>query len=218
MAMHDRIQRAWEDAVARDVRDRGVRSEAVLRALRDTPRADFLPETLREEAAVDGPLSIGSGQTISQPYIVGLMTEWAAPEPGHTVLEIGTGSGFQAAVLSKLVRRVYTVERIQGLARDAEQRFQRLGLGNIHVRAGDGYEGWPEAAPFDAVVATAACEEVPEPWWRQIRPGGRLVVPIGPPHGEQVLIVYETQPGGARRALHRLPVRFVPFVRGPGCE
>ena len=190
---------------ARDVRD-----ARVLAAMRAVPRHEFVPAELRARAYEDSPLPIGHGQTISQPYIVAFMTEQLAPQPGQRVLEIGTGSGYQAAVLSKLVAEVFTIEIVEPLATRAAADLARLGCKNVRVRAGDGYQGWPDAAPFDAIIVTCAPDHVPEPLVRQLREGGRMVIPVGE-DGVQELCVLEKRDGKIeRRAV--LPVRFVPMT------
>ena len=182
----------------------------VLDALRRTPRHLFVPAEVREAAYTDSPLPIGHGATISQPFIVAVMTHVAQPEPGDVVLEVGTGTGYQAAVLSPLVRQVYTVEIVAPLASSAADRLKRLGYGNVTVRAGDGYAGWPAHAPFDAILVTAGATHVPEPLVRQLKPGGRMVIPVGP-RGDQRLTLVEKDARGrvSRRTLFK--VRFVPL-------
>lgn len=191
--------------------------ERVLEALREVPRDEFVPPELRHCAWANRPLPIGHGQTISQPYIVALMTDLIDPRPEHRVLEVGTGSGYQAAVLSRLVSRVYTAERLPELAADATARLRRLGYANIETRCADGRLGWPEQAPFDAVLVAAAATEVPPELLRQLKPGGVLVIPVGAPHEAQQLAAIRV--GGDGRASRRdlLPVAFVPLLReAPG--
>lgn len=190
---------------ARDVRD-----PAVLRALRHVPRHEFVPVSMREYAYADRPLPIGEGQTISQPYIVAFMTELLEVQPGQRVLEIGTGSGYQAAVLAELGVEVYTIEIVEKLAATARELLQRLGYAKVHVRAGDGYRGWPEFAPFDRIIVTAAPPQVPQPLIDQLKPGGRLVVPEG--EHEQDLVLYTKTSDGKLRRERVLPVRFVPMT------
>ena len=174
------------------------------------PRHEFVPEPYRDRAYDDCPLPIGYDQTISQPYIVALMTEQLDPQPTDRILEIGTGSGYQAAVLAQLVAEVYTIEIIEPLAQRAETDLHRLGYTNIHVRVGDGCQGWPEAAPFDAIIVTCAPEQVPPPLVEQLKPGGPLIIPIGP-LGEQELMLFRKQ--GEQLEKHDvLPVRFVPMT------
>ena len=192
---------------ARDVRDRRV-----LDAMRKVARHRFVPQALIPRAYDDSPLPIGYNQTISQPFIVAYMTEALAVEPSHTVLEIGTGSGYQAAVLGEIARAVYTIEIVPELARRAADVLKELGYGNVHVRAGDGYAGWPEQAPFDRIMVTAAPEEIPKPLIDQLGPRGRLIVPVGEQGTTQWLtIVEKTAQGVTQRRT--LPVRFVPFTR-----
>ena len=190
---------------------RGMHDPAVLAAMRRVPRHEFVPGRVRERAYADHPLPIGEGQTISQPYVVALMTELAAVAPGARVLEVGTGSGYQAAVLAEVGADVYTIEIVESLARSARATLDRLGYGRVHTRHGDGYRGWPEAAPFAAIVVTAAPPEVPPDLLAQLAPGGRLVVPVGT--GEQELQVHERTPDGIR--VRRVtPVQFVPMTGG----
>ncbi len=206
-----------ESARARMIREhlagRGVRDERVLRAMGEVPRHEFVPPALRRHAYDDRPLPIGGGQTISQPYIVAAMTELAKVGPDDIALEIGTGSGYQAAILARLARRVYTIEILPDLAESARARLDRLGYTNVLVRAGDGYQGWPEHAPFDVIVVTAAPDEVPSALIDQLKPGGRLVVPVGPEDAVQSLKLIEKDLGGALRERDVMPVRFVPMVR-----
>jgi protein-L-isoaspartate(D-aspartate) O-methyltransferase len=197
--------------VAEQIAARGVRSAAVLAAMSKVPRHEFVPVRWRDEAYADHPLPIGEGQTISQPYIVALMTELAAVGPGARVLEVGTGSGYQAAVLATLGAEVWSIEIVESLARSAQATLARLGYDRVRTRTGDGYQGWPEAAPFEAIVVTAAPPEVPAALLAQLAPGGRLVIPVG--SAEQELQVHERTADGVR--VRRItPVRFVPMVRG----
>lgn len=188
---------------------RGIRDPAVLAAMRRVPRHEFVPEQWREQAYADRPLPIGEEQTISQPYIVALMTELAAVGPGTRVLEVGTGSGYQAAVLAELGAEVHTIEIVEPLARRARATLERLGYGRVHVRHGDGYRGWPEAAPFTVIVVTAAPPEVPPELLAQLAQGGRLVIPVGT--WDQELQVHERTADGVR-VRRVLPVRFVPMT------
>ena len=190
-----------------------ITDSAVLEAMRAVPRHRFVPAALRESAYEDRPLPIGHGQTISQPWIVARMTELVRPEPGDTVLEVGTGSGYQAAVLAEVVDHVFTIEIVDELARSARQRLRELGYGNVTVRHGDGYRGWPEHAPFDAIVVTAAPEQIPEPLVDQLASGGRMVIPVGPQARGQALTVLHRREDGSigRRVVSA--VRFVPMTR-----
>ncbi len=176
-------------------------------------RRAMVPAPIRDDAYWDSPLSIGHGQTISQPYIVALMTELARPAPSDRALEVGTGSGYQAAVLSRLVAKVFSIEIVEPLARSAAETLQRLGYANVTVRQGDGYAGWPEEAPFDLILVTAAPEEVPEALVAQLKPGGRLVVPVGPVHDVQDLRLIVKDASGRVRSRSVIPVRFVPLVQ-----
>ncbi|GIU79018.1 MAG: protein-L-isoaspartate O-methyltransferase [Bryobacteraceae bacterium] len=201
-----------EQMVRLQIERRGVRNAAVLRAMREVERHLFVPESLRRSAYEDHPLPIGHGQTISQPYIVAAMTEMLDPKPADRVLEIGTGSGYQAAVLAKLVRHVYTIEVVEPLGRQAQALLERLGFRNVTVRIGDGYEGWPEEAPFDKIMLTAAPPDVPQKLIDQLKPGGRLVAPVGT--GWQELVVIDKDPNGRIRRRTEFPVMFVPMVPG----
>lgn len=189
---------------------RGITNARVLAVMGEVPRHEFVPVAWRDEAYEDRPLPIGHGQTISQPFIVAFMTERLEPTATDKVLEIGTGSGYQAAVLAKLVREVYTIEIVEPLAKRAEADLKRLGYTNVIVRAGDGYLGWPEAAPFDAVIVTCAPEQVPQPLVDQLKEGGRMIVPVGPA-GEQALVLLQKREGKVERSAV-LPVRFVPMT------
>jgi protein-L-isoaspartate(D-aspartate) O-methyltransferase len=189
---------------------RGITNERVLAALRRVPRHEFVAAELASRAYGDFPLPIGYGQTISQPYIVGFMTEQLDPQPNDRVLEIGAGSGYQTAILSELVREVYTIEIIEPLARRAEADLARLGYTNVQVRAGDGYRGWLEAAPFDAIIVTCAPETVPPPLREQLCDGGRMMIPVGQ-FGEQQLVLLRNQEGQLGQQ-DVLPVRFVPMT------
>lgn len=192
---------------------RSITNAQVLEVMGKVPRHEFVPERLRPQAYDDHPLPIGYDQTISQPYIVAFMTEKLEPKPADKVLEIGTGSGYQAAVLSALVSNVYTIEIVEPLARRAEADLKRLGYTNVTVRAGDGYKGWPEHAPFDAIIVTCAPERVPQPLVDQLKEGGRMIIPVGD-FGNQELYLLQKKKGRVeRRAV--LPVRFVPMTGGP---
>lgn len=189
---------------------RGITNERVLGAMEKVPRHEFVPEELRNQAHDDGPLPIGYEQTISQPYIVAYMTGKLEPQPTDRVLEIGTGSGYQAAILAELVAEVYTIEIVEPLAQRAGSDLKRLGYTNIHVRAADGYQGWPEAAPFDAIIVTCAPERVPQPLIDQLKDGGRMIVPVGE-SGSQELVMFHKR-GGLLEKRGVLPVRFVPMT------
>ena len=192
---------------------RGIGNKHVLAAMVKVPRHEFVSESVRHAAYEDHPLPIGEGQTISQPYIVALMTELADPQPNHRVLEVGTGSGYQAAVLAELVAEVYTIELLPGLAQSAESRLNRLGYSDkIHVRAGDGYLGWPDAAPFDSILVTCGADHLPEPLFKQLKPGGKMIIPVGP-RANQMLRVIEKDTRGKQRSYDVAPVRFVPLRR-----
>lgn len=187
-------------------------SPRVVEAMRQVPRHEFVPPALRARAYENRPLPIGDDQTISQPYIVALMTDLLRPGPADRVLEIGTGSGYQAAILSRLVARVHSIEIIERHARAASARLAALGYGNVEVRHGDGYAGWPERAPFDAIIVTAGADHVPAPLVAQLKPGGRMVIPVG--RGDQELLLLEKRADGSVRRRSVLPVAFVPFTRG----
>ena len=200
--------------IARDSWNRpGVKDKAVLDAMRKVPRHEFVPERLIKRAYEDGPLPIGYGQTISQPYIVGVMTELLRVDGNSRVFELGAGSGYQAAVLAEIVKEVYTVEIIKELGEQAKDRLKRLGYDNVHVKVGDGYNGWPEHAPFDAIIVTAAETHIPPPLVEQLKPGGRMVIPVGPPLQVQQLMVVEKREDGSIVQRSVMPVRFVPVTR-----
>ncbi len=195
------------------LRHHGIRDPRVLEAIEKTPRDLFVEEGWRDHAWDDTALPISCGQTISQPYIVAYMTEQLEVEPHHRVLEVGTGSGYQAAVLARLARRVFTIERHRDLLELARRRFALLGLDNIEARLGDGYHGWPEAAPFDRIIVTAAPPKVPEALLDQLAEGGVMVIPVGTPYGYQELEkIVRTPHGFERKRL--IPVRFVPMLDG----
>jgi protein-L-isoaspartate(D-aspartate) O-methyltransferase len=202
------------DMVQRQIEARGVRHPGVLGAMRAVPRHLFMPEAAREWAYEDHPVPIGYGQTISQPYIVAAMTELLEPGKDHKVLEIGAGSGYQAAVLSSLVKHVCTIEIVPELARSAAATLAKLGYRNVTVRHGDGYKGWPEEAPFDRIIVTAAPPEIPPALLDQLKPGGKLVAPVGSSVWGQDLIVVDKTPSGKLRRRSVFPVMFVPMVKG----
>ncbi|MEE8412747.1 MAG: protein-L-isoaspartate(D-aspartate) O-methyltransferase [Acidobacteriota bacterium] len=198
-----------EEMVTTQIEARGIDHSCVLDAMRRVPRERFVPAPLEHDAYRDGPLSIGRGQTISQPYIVALMTALIEPQPTMRVLEIGTGSGYQAAVLAECVADVYTIEIIPELGRQAAERLESLSYTNIHPRVGDGYDGWPEEAPFDGIVVTAAPSEIPQPLLDQLAVGGRLVIPVGL-GSQDLVVVTRTEEGYVKRV--ETPVRFVPMT------
>lgn len=206
--------RALRLALVGAIEAEGVRDSSTLAALRVVPRHEFVPPEYRRLAYWDEALPIGHGQTISQPSVVATMTEALHPRPGMKVLEIGTGSGYQAAVLAQIGCRVYTIEIIPALAEGARARLKRTGYGSVRVRTGDGYLGWPEAAPFDAIILTAAPEEVPPVLVAQLAAGGRLVAPVGREGEVQELTLIEKDVHGALKRTALLPVRFVPMRKG----
>ena len=203
-----------ERMVQEDIASRDIRNPDVLKAMRATPRHLFVPAAQRIQAYADHPLPIGHGQTISQPYIVALMTELLEPDKSHKVLEIGAGSGYQAAVLAPLVRHVYTIEIVPELARSAADTLKNLGYTNVTVRHGDGYLGWPEEAPFDRIIVTAAPPELPKALVDQLKPGGKIVAPVGRTVWTQDLVVVEKGRDGKLKERSVIPVRFVPMVPG----
>lgn len=210
-------EKAWAQEAAEQrkamIRDhlagRDITDERVLAAMGKVPREQFVPPDQRAEAYADSPLPIGHGQTISQPYIVAFMTQQLALKPQDRVLEVGTGSGYQAAILAELAAEVYSIEIVEPLAKQAQEAL--AGYKNVHVRAGDGYEGWPEAAPFDAIIVTCAPDHVPPALAGQLAEGGRLIIPVGPEGGIQELVLLKKENGVLRRT-ETLPVRFVPMT------
>jgi protein-L-isoaspartate(D-aspartate) O-methyltransferase len=200
--------RGYSPELAREI------SAPVLAAMGRVPRHEFVPERLRGKAYADRPLPIGYGQTISQPYIVALMTDLLQPEAGQVALELGTGSGYQAAVLAALGIEVHSMEIVPELGRAAARRLERLGYGNARVKLGDGYYGWPEKGPFDVIVVTAAAGHVPPPLLEQLKPGGRMVIPLGEPFRVQQLVLVTKDADGTLRTRQLLPVRFVPLTGG----
>ncbi len=190
---------------------RNIQNRRVLDAMSTVPRHEFVPKALRNLAYRDEPLPNGQGQTISQPFIVAFMTEQLDPKPTDRVLEIGTGSGYQAAVLSQLAAEVYTIEIIEPLAKRAEANLKRLGYNNVKVLAGDGYQGWPDHAPFDGIVVTCAPDHIPQPLVEQLRDGGRMIIPVGPPENQQLYLLQKHGTKVEQQAV--LPVRFVPMTR-----
>jgi len=193
-------------------------AEAVMAAMGKVPRHRFVPSQHEGFAYDNRPLPIGEGQTISQPYIVALMTDLLDPKSTDTVLEVGTGSGYQAAVLAELVAKVYTIEIVESLGLRAKQILGELAYRNVEVRVGDGYGGWPAAAPFDAIIVTAAPPAVPQPLVDQLKPGGRMVIPVGGPADVQQLLLVEKQADGRTTTTRTLPVRFVPLTRDRGTK
>ena len=198
-----------KEMVETQIRARGIRDSLVLEAMGKVPRHRFVPESERRYAYNDGPLPIGHNQTISQPYIVALMTELIEPAPSKTVLEVGTGSGYQAAVLGECVDKVYTIEILPELGRRARGLLDELGYENVHVRVGDGFDGWPEEAPFDGIIVTAAPTNIPQPLLDQLDVGGRLVIPVGRLN-QDLLVVTRTDDGFERKTI--TGVRFVPMT------
>jgi protein-L-isoaspartate(D-aspartate) O-methyltransferase len=205
----DAYLKARELMVQQQIAARGVRDQRVLQAMRKVPRHLFVPPGMQPYAYLDSPLPIGQKQTISQPYIVAFMTEALRLKPQDRVLEVGTGSGYQAAVLSVMVREIFSIEIVELLATEAAERLRRLGYANVTVRAGDGYRGWPDRAPFDAIIVTAAPDHVPKPLLHQLAPGGRLILPVGEQF--QTLMLIRRTPKGFKRE-NLLPVRFVPMT------
>ena len=212
-------RKAMVDTIAALTRETGFEtgrerlSARVLAAMNKVPRHRFVPADMEPQAYANRPLPIGNGQTISQPFIVALMTDLAEIKASDRVLEIGTGCGYQAAVLGELAREVYTIEIVAPLAKEAAARLATLGYRNVSARSGDGYQGWPEHAPFDAIVVTAAAPAVPPALIEQLKPGGKLVIPVGPQWSGQELLVIEKDAGGKITTRHVLAVRFVPLTR-----
>jgi protein-L-isoaspartate(D-aspartate) O-methyltransferase len=208
----DIYDRDRQRMIAEDIKGRGVESEPVLKAMGEVPRELFVPLRYRGSAYADNPLPIGEGQTISQPYVVALMTEALKLRPSDKVLEIGTGSGYQAAVLAEIAGEVYTIEIRETLAQSAEERLEKLGYRNVHVKYADGYFGWPEHAPFDAIIITAAVNHIPPSLIKQLKDGGKLIVPLGQTTFYQTLTLATKLEGGEMRLVQMSPVRFVPMV------
>ena len=215
-AERDRLVAEIESTYAQTARETGLAamSPRVRAAMAKVERHRLVPEPQRSLAYGNHPLPIGHAQTISQPYIVALSTDLVAPQPHHVVLEIGTGSGYQAAVLAELVSKVYTIEIIEALGKGAERALKELNYKNIEVRIGDGYKGWPERAPFDAIVVTAAAPSVPPALVQQLKPGGRMVIPVGATGGIQELLLVTKDAQGKVQQKSVLQVRFVPLVPG----
>lgn len=208
----DKFEAARLRMVRVQITDRGIADPSVLKAMRDVPRHLFVPKEYESEAYDDNPLPIGYGQTISQPYIVAYMTEVVKPSAGKKALEIGTGSGYQAAILARVVNHVYTIEIVPELAHESAERLKKMGYKNITVKYGDGYKGWPEYAPFDIIIVTAAPEQIPAPLVDQMAENGRLVIPVGAPSAIQELILLEKKNGKILKSRLTF-VRFVPFRR-----
>ncbi len=195
------------------IQKRGIENKKVLESLRNVKRHLFVPANVRERAYVDSALPIGYGQTISQPYIVALMTELINPKPDFKVLEIGTGSGYQAAILAEIVDQVYSIEIVTELGENVAKRFERLKISNIKSKIDDGYYGWEEYSPFDAILVTAASEHIPPPLIKQLKPGGKMIIPVGSPMQVQTLMLVEKDENGKIKTNSLIPVVFVPFTR-----
>ena len=208
----DPFQKKREAMVLETIQERGVQDPAVLRAMRTVPRHQFVPADMAASAYADRPLPIGYGQTISQPFIVAYMTEVIAPKPSFKVLEIGTGSGYQAAVLAEIVQEVYSIEIVPELGKAAAARLKKLGYNKVNVKVSDGYFGWPEHGPFDAIMVTAAAEFVPPPLVEQLKDGGKIVIPVGSAFINQTLMLIEKK-GKKITTKSLMPVVFVPFTR-----
>ena len=213
VGVSDSRDRERGSMVQDQIEERGITHPATLRAMRAVLRHRFVPTERSGDAYDDRPLPIGYGQTISQPYIVAYMTEIVRPRKGFRVLEIGTGSGYQAAVLAEIVDTVYTIEIVTELEREATERLMTLGYSNIRIKNADGYYGWPEYGPFDAIVVTAAAEHIPPPLIAQLKDGGTMVIPVGSPFLVQTLMLVEKR-GGKITTRSLMPVRFVPLTRG----
>jgi protein-L-isoaspartate(D-aspartate) O-methyltransferase len=199
-----------QQMVQRQLMARGINEQRVLDAMAKVAREEFIPPESRAASYEDGPLPIGYGQTISQPYIVAFMTEQLRPKPSDRVLEVGTGSGYQAAILAELVSEVYSIEIVEPLGKNAEATLQRLGYKNVHVKIGDGYKGWSETAPFDAIIVTCAPDKVPQPLVDQLKDGGRMVIPVGDKFAQQLYLLEKKN--GQLKQSATLPVRFVPMT------
>jgi protein-L-isoaspartate(D-aspartate) O-methyltransferase len=209
----DKYTDTRKNMVEEQIENRGIKNQATISSIKKVPRHKFVPPNSIERAYRDSPLPIGYGQTISQPYIVAFMTAAINPKPGQKVLEIGTGSGYQAAVLAEIVDEVYTIEIITELYNSSNKRLNELGYKNVYCRNSDGYYGWKEFAPFDAIVVTAAAEYIPPPLIEQLKDGGKMIIPVGSPYLTQMLILVEKK-GEEVFTTSLLPVRFVPFTRG----
>lgn len=209
----DTFTRQRKRMVEEQIAYRGVTDKGVLEAMGTVPRHLFVPEENRSSSYYDQPVPIGFGQTISQPYIVAFMTELLKLGKDDVVLEVGTGSGYQAAILSKLVKQVYTIEIIEGLGKEASRRLRAMSYNNVEVEIGDGYKGWPEHAPFDAIIVTAAAEHIPQPLVDQLKPGGRLIIPVGGVYEVQDLMLITKDVSSKVVKESIIPVRFVPLIR-----
>jgi protein-L-isoaspartate(D-aspartate) O-methyltransferase len=196
--------------VQQQLMTRGINDGRVLAAMAKVPREEFVAPESRAATYEDGPLPIGYGQTISQPYVVAFMTEQLRPKPSDRVLEVGTGSGYQAAILAELVSEVFSIEIVEQLAKNAEATLQRLGYKNVHVKIGDGYKGWPEEGPFDAIIVTCAPDKVPQPLVDQLKDDGRMVIPVGDRFAQQLYLLEKKN--GQLKQSATLPVRFVPMT------
>lgn len=202
--------------IRRDIAGRGICDPETLDAMRTVPREEFVPVNLRSSAYYDRPLPIGYGQTISQPYIVAFMTEILNLQPASRVLEVGTGSGYQAAVLAEIAGEVFTIEIVEPLGVSAQTRLGSLGYTNVQTRIGDGYYGWPDQSPFDAIIVTAAASHIPPPLIEQLKPGGRMIIPVGSVMQVQHLLLVQKDLQGKVTQRSIMPVRFVPLTRGSG--
>ncbi|WP_189603007.1 protein-L-isoaspartate(D-aspartate) O-methyltransferase [Salinimicrobium marinum] len=209
----DKYQQKRQQMVSQYLASRGISDKATLEAMRNVERHKMVPEAMREHAYEDRPLPIGNGQTISQPFMVAYMTQAIEPNPDMKVLEIGTGSGYQAAVLAEIVDKVYTIETVEDLAENARNKLNEMGYENIHFRIGDGYHGWEEHAPFDAIIVTAAPENIPPKLIEQLKTGGKMIIPVGPISSTQQLQLVEKRKDGKINTKNLFPVRFVPFTR-----
>ncbi len=209
----DTFTRQRKRMVEEQIAYRGVTDKGVLEAMGTVPRHLFIPEENRSYSYYDQPVPIGFGQTISQPYIVAFMTELLKLGKDDVVLEVGTGSGYQAAILSKLVKQVYTIEIIEGLGKEAARRLKAMSYNNVEVKVSDGYKGWPEHAPFDAIIVTAAAEHIPQPLVDQLKPGGRLIIPVGGVYEVQDLMLITKDASSKVVKESIIPVRFVPLIR-----
>jgi len=210
------LEKKRKAMVAEQIEDRGIKDKRILKAMEKIPRHNFVPEKYRPFAYIDYPIPIGEGQTISQPYIVALMTECLGLEGDEKVLEVGTGSGYQAAILSELAKEVYTIEILEPLAKKAEELLRKMDYGNAKVKCGDGYLGWEEYAPFDGIIVTCAPDHIPQPLIDQLAEGGRMVIPVGEAYFPQVLKLLEKKEGKVT-VQNVVPVRFVPMT-GPEVE